>query len=68
MRESYIMYIIYLSKAAWLWERIKTFIPESWTVSLLTPNLGLPGDSYSVVGLHERLRFLKYTPGRIDYA
>ena len=37
-------------KAAWLWQRIKEFIPATWR-------------SYPVVGLNERLRFLKYNPG-----
>ena len=37
-------------KAAWIWERIKNFVPQTWA-------------SRPVVGLNERLRFLKYCPG-----
>ena len=37
-------------QAAWLWEKIKDFIPDTW-------------NSYPVVGLNERLRFLKYDGG-----
>ena len=37
-------------KAGWLWDKIKDFIPDTW-------------NSYPVVGLNERLRFLKYEGG-----
>jgi len=37
-------------RAGFIWERIKNYIPETW-------------NSHPVVGLNERLRFLKYSPG-----
>ena len=37
-------------QAGWLWDKIKDFIPDTW-------------NSYPVVGLNERLRFLKYEGG-----
>jgi predicted 2-oxoglutarate/Fe(II)-dependent dioxygenase YbiX len=37
-------------RAGFIWERIKNYIPETWK-------------SHPVVGLNERLRFLKYSPG-----
>eukprot|EP00092_Neocalanus_flemingeri_P010558 GFUD01011374.1.p1 GENE.GFUD01011374.1~~GFUD01011374.1.p1 ORF type:complete len:247 (+),score=49.68 GFUD01011374.1:116-856(+) len=37
-------------KALWIWEKIKDYIPETW-------------HNHQVVGLNERLRFLRYSPG-----
>ena len=40
-----------VEKANMIWERIKYYIPDVWK------------NKYKVVGLNERLRFLKYGPG-----
>ena len=37
-------------QASWLWEKIKDYVPDTWK-------------GYQVVGLNERLRFLKYGSG-----
>ena len=43
-----------VEKANMIWERIKDYIPDIWKDKL---------ERHQVVGLNERLRFLKYGPG-----